>query len=64
MIRETPRQAPLLKGQVAMDIPRFEVSIGQLELRATISSHVRYYDLMRMRSLRTGDTNQQLLTTN
>ncbi|XP_021044191.1 diacylglycerol kinase kappa [Mus pahari] len=26
MIRETPRQAPLLKGQVEMDIPRFEAA--------------------------------------
>lgn len=30
MIRETPKQFPLLKGQVEMDVPRFEVIIGQL----------------------------------
>uniref|UniRef100_I3MBI4 Diacylglycerol kinase n=1 Tax=Ictidomys tridecemlineatus TaxID=43179 RepID=I3MBI4_ICTTR len=29
MIRETPRQAPLLKGQVEMDIPRFETAAIQ-----------------------------------
>ncbi|KAL2768739.1 diacylglycerol kinase kappa [Daubentonia madagascariensis] len=36
MIRETPRQAPLLKGQVEMDVPRFEAAaIRHLESAAT-----------------------------
>ncbi|XP_055453530.1 diacylglycerol kinase kappa [Psammomys obesus] len=36
MIRETPRQAPLLKGQVEMDIPRFEAAaIQHLESATT-----------------------------
>lgn len=30
LIRETPRQTPLLRGQVEMDIPRFEVITAQL----------------------------------
>ncbi|MBZ3889775.1 Diacylglycerol kinase kappa, partial [Sciurus carolinensis] len=36
MIRETPRQIPLLKGQVEMDIPRFETAaIQHLESATT-----------------------------
>uniref|UniRef100_A0A8C9IAL2 Diacylglycerol kinase n=1 Tax=Piliocolobus tephrosceles TaxID=591936 RepID=A0A8C9IAL2_9PRIM len=36
MIRETPRQTPLLKGQVEMDVPRFEAAaIQHLESAAT-----------------------------
>ncbi|KAL6092028.1 hypothetical protein STEG23_026831, partial [Scotinomys teguina] len=36
MIRETPRQLPLLKGQVEMDIPRFEAAaIQHLETATT-----------------------------
>ncbi|XP_024096174.2 diacylglycerol kinase kappa isoform X1 [Pongo abelii] len=36
MIRETPRQTPLLKGQVEMDVPRFEAAaIRHLESAAT-----------------------------
>ncbi|KAM5221431.1 diacylglycerol kinase kappa [Ctenodactylus gundi] len=36
MIRETPRQIPLLKGQVEMDIPRFEAAAIQHLESATI----------------------------
>ncbi|XP_039331535.1 diacylglycerol kinase kappa [Saimiri boliviensis] len=36
MIRETPRQIPLLKGQVEMDVPRFEAAaIQRVESAAT-----------------------------
>nr|XP_012326994.1 diacylglycerol kinase kappa [Aotus nancymaae] len=36
MIRETPRQIPLLKGQVEMDVPRFEAAaIQHVESAAT-----------------------------
>lgn len=67
MIRETPRQTPLLRGQVEMDIPRFEVSTTQLyfkpksllhsEMIGKIQREVVVFSLglMRMRSLKIGD---------
>lgn len=67
MIRETPRQTPLLRGQVEMDIPRFEVSTTQLYFRPISLLHseiigktqreviVFSMSLMRMRSLKIRD---------
>lgn len=67
MIRETPRQAPLLRGQVEMDIPRFEVSTTQLYFRPISLLHseiigkvqreaiVFFMSLMRIISLKIGD---------
>lgn len=67
MIRETPRQTPLLRGQVEMNIPRFEVITTQLYFRPISLLHsgiigktqreaiVFSMSLMRMRSLKIGD---------
>lgn len=67
MIRETPRQTPLLRGQVEMDIPQFEVITIQLYFKLTSLLHsemigkihreavVFSMSLMRMSSLKIGD---------